>query len=416
MGHKVPLLLESFPVPPSFIPPSSATSPYFNQSSVSGHSNEGSSPKSTTPPLSSAPSNPPPSLPPSGPLPPVPGRSRISEHDAAFFLQSSRNSRHSTHSSHSNSSRPDSVASFASARSNGASYAYGKRITPEVQVDDTDDTSQAYGGLEDPVQLTSLRISPMPPSPTGSDEHEIPTSLSSQFPTPPPLSPFAYQQANAMRRSAQWSAPPSPLSPARRPASPNDSLAEISMHDLPSADEGAESEWDVPTTRPITLKPLDIRHAPSSFTAPIPSRSESRSSLKRMSRISVDNVDSVSLRAAIAPSPDPPLLTSSPNPSTPPLTASSSTFSAPDSDDVDPHRELHRELRSARSRSRSHRERLGLSPTSTPPVTSTEFNWPPMPPIPSVTTAPNTSAMSVSESRTTGSDDGGRASPDIQSY
>ncbi|KIK61639.1 hypothetical protein GYMLUDRAFT_42656 [Collybiopsis luxurians FD-317 M1] len=492
MGPNVPLLIESFPPPPSFLPPRSSSSLSFHQSSNSGHLSEASSPTSNASSPIFPPSNPPPSLPPTGPLPPVPGRSRISEHEAALILQSSRNSRYSTHSSnsgHGGLDRPDSVASFASAKSNAASYAVSNhghrehkdsenrgirrtsrssasvRAAPVVQVtaEDIEDTSQAYGGLrideEDhqEVQLTSLRlsISPMPPSPTGSEnDMEIPSSLSTQFPTPPPLSPFALQQASAMWKASsgasspmKWSAPPSPLtlahSPARSP-SPNESLAEISMHDLPSADDGAESEWDVPTTRPTVIQGSKSRrvsgHPPSSFTG-APPRSESRTGLRRMARISVDNIDSVSLRASLVSPPPPSDSSKSPGSPPPPSTPSTSSNTSPqfpmpplssalsslDTDDADTdlHKSLHRELRSARSRSRSHRERLNSGPTSQAVASPqlTEVDCPPTPPIPIMSSpvisqtlprrkASEASTMSVPANESTA--DNGRASPDIQ--
>ncbi|KAJ3772542.1 hypothetical protein FB446DRAFT_736131 [Lentinula raphanica] len=513
MGHSVPLLLESFPVPPSFLPPSTARTPSslssghskpsepFNDPSSSISHASSISPSSSVLSTSSTSSNPPPSLPPAAPLPPVPGRSRISDHEAAHILQSRRNSKYSINSSHSgngNYERPDSVASFASARSNGMSYAYGhgyrdndvkeaRRVSrgsarsrpPEVQVtnEDAEDTSQAYGGLrieeedDEDVQLTSLRlsISPMPPSPTDTDnELDIPSSLSTQFPTPPPLSPFALQQANAMKSKAyspastpiKWSAPPSPLyqprsaPPLGRPSSPNESLAEISMHDLPSGEDGAESEWDVPTTKPPAGKVLEKRrvsggdtHPPTSFTASAPVRSESRSSLRRMARISVEILDNVSLKASIASSAtpsnaappaqnkastsSPPTSYPSPPTSYPTPPSSSIPKSAHDSDtEIDLHRSLHRELRSARSRSRSHRQRLNSTTSSSPSPLSppAEAAWPPMPPMPSTPDVHNkkrsqprrktSQASTVSMVDDQGADDNknddGRSSPDVQ--
>ncbi|KAJ4473640.1 hypothetical protein J3R30DRAFT_703716 [Lentinula aciculospora] len=516
MGHSVPLLLESFPVPPSFLPPSTSRTPSslsantsepFHEPSSSILNTSSISPSSSVLSTSSTSSNPPPSLPPKGPLPPVPGRSRISDYEAAHILQSRRSSKYSAKSSHSGNGsydRPDSVASFASARSIGASYAYGhgykdlesresrrasrgsgRARLPEVQVttEDTEDTSQAYGGLrideeeDSDVQLTSLRlsISPMPPSPTDTDnEVEISSSLSTQFPTPPPLSPFALQQANALQRRIssstastpiKWSAPPSLLYqpssalPFVRPASPNESLAEISMHDLLSGDDGVESDWDVPTTRPPAVQAFEARRVsggpmppPTSFNVSAPARSESRSSLRRMARISVDTLDNVSLKASItsppvSPSPSKPFYStqtqsgsSMPSPPTTyptpptnyPTPPSSSATYSPDVE-IDLHRSLHRELRSARSRSRSHRERLnsgvssGVNSPQSPPSPPAEVAWPPMPPVPSATEISNknqpksrrktsqASAMSSADKQTNAADsDDGRISPDVQ--
>ncbi|KAI0354513.1 hypothetical protein OH77DRAFT_507076 [Trametes cingulata] len=106
----VPLLLESFPVPPSFIPPSPLL---------------GASPGSPLPPTSSPFVSPipspatkqPPSAPPSAPLPPVPGPSPISEHDTLMFIsaaRSRRSSKMSLASTSSHYSRRDSVATLAS--------------------------------------------------------------------------------------------------------------------------------------------------------------------------------------------------------------------------------------------------------------------------------------------------------------
>ncbi|KAK7037221.1 hypothetical protein VNI00_011212 [Paramarasmius palmivorus] len=109
------LLLESFPVPPSFIPPSPS----------------GTTPTTTTP------VNPPPSGPPSAPLPPVPGPSRISESDTLLFLGSTRNSKYG------GASRPDSIASVASARSNGAHYAYSPNY-PNKRRDSDSHSNRSY--------------------------------------------------------------------------------------------------------------------------------------------------------------------------------------------------------------------------------------------------------------------------------
>ncbi|THH19520.1 hypothetical protein EW146_g1667 [Bondarzewia mesenterica] len=82
-NKSVPVLLDSFPAPPSHIPTSPLSSP-----------------------------NPPPSLPPSFPLPPLPGPSPIHEHETRLFI-SSRSRRTSKVSVTSTSSSASSVASTA---------------------------------------------------------------------------------------------------------------------------------------------------------------------------------------------------------------------------------------------------------------------------------------------------------------
>ncbi|EJF61904.1 hypothetical protein DICSQDRAFT_146709 [Dichomitus squalens LYAD-421 SS1] len=97
----VPILLEAFPAPPSFIPPSPL------------HSNNASSsfPRSPSPRLS--PSNSPLSNPPSGPLPPIPGPSPITEHETLMFISATRSRRTSKMSlaSVSTYSQRDSITS-----------------------------------------------------------------------------------------------------------------------------------------------------------------------------------------------------------------------------------------------------------------------------------------------------------------
>ncbi|KAI0700247.1 hypothetical protein C8T65DRAFT_658053 [Cerioporus squamosus] len=103
----VPVLLEAFPVPPSFIPPS----PLLSGSPSSPF------PRSTSP-LHSPAHSPqqfklPPSAPPSSPLPPVPGPSPITEHETLMFITAARSRRASKMSlaSVSTYSQRDSVAS-----------------------------------------------------------------------------------------------------------------------------------------------------------------------------------------------------------------------------------------------------------------------------------------------------------------
>ncbi|KAF8872211.1 hypothetical protein CPB84DRAFT_704831 [Gymnopilus junonius] len=124
----VPLLLESFPVPPSHIPPT-PTTPLPLSSTTSSHH----------PPLSG---------PPSTPLPPVPGPSRISEHEQLLLLSSAVNrSRRSSKYSVTSSSQRESVISVTSSAG--------------VHLGASSRTSIASDGAKSPP---AARASPLPPS------------------------------------------------------------------------------------------------------------------------------------------------------------------------------------------------------------------------------------------------------------
>ncbi|TFK82133.1 hypothetical protein K466DRAFT_603923 [Polyporus arcularius HHB13444] len=117
----VPVLLEAFPVPPSFIPPS----PLFSGSPSSPF------PRSPSPRFSPAPSPQqlklPPSAPPSSPLPPVPGPSPITEHETLMFITAARSRRASKMSlaSVSTYSQRDSVASASGSSAPSLSHSTG---------------------------------------------------------------------------------------------------------------------------------------------------------------------------------------------------------------------------------------------------------------------------------------------------
>ncbi|KDQ54022.1 hypothetical protein JAAARDRAFT_49398 [Jaapia argillacea MUCL 33604] len=122
----VPLLLSSFPTPPTFIPnsplPTTPLPPSGSQTITFPSVSSIATPL-VMPPTPSTP-NPPPSRPPSLPLPPVPGPSPISEQETLAFMsnRSRRASKISTTSSiystlsSTSASRRDSVASSASNR------------------------------------------------------------------------------------------------------------------------------------------------------------------------------------------------------------------------------------------------------------------------------------------------------------
>ncbi|KAI0367072.1 hypothetical protein BV20DRAFT_580761 [Pilatotrama ljubarskyi] len=122
----VPLLLESFPVPPSFIPPSPLLA-----ASPGSPLPPGSSPFVS--PIPSPATKQPPSAPPSAPLPPVPGPSPISEHETLMFIsaaRSRRSSKMSLASTSSHYSRRDSVATLAS----NASGSSAPSLSPSASV------------------------------------------------------------------------------------------------------------------------------------------------------------------------------------------------------------------------------------------------------------------------------------------
>ncbi|KAH9940018.1 uncharacterized protein BXZ73DRAFT_88780 [Epithele typhae] len=106
----VPMLLESFPAPPSFIPPS----PLLSGPSSPFPRSASPLPSPATSPQSRFPPSGPPSSPPSGPLPPVPGPSPISEHDTLMFISAARSRRASKMSLASSvSSQRDSIISLS---------------------------------------------------------------------------------------------------------------------------------------------------------------------------------------------------------------------------------------------------------------------------------------------------------------
>ena len=116
----VPLILSSFPAPPSYIPPA---------------------------PISAA-SNPPPTGPPTDPLPPLPsGPSRISEHDQLFILSSVRSRRSSNYSQRDR----DSIVSSRSPSSLGRSISRSNSLTTT-----TPTTPSPFQHTRIPVPLSDI--------------------------------------------------------------------------------------------------------------------------------------------------------------------------------------------------------------------------------------------------------------------
>ncbi|KAL0579885.1 hypothetical protein V5O48_002132 [Marasmius crinis-equi] len=383
------LLLESFPLPPSFIPPS--------------------------PSRPSTVSNPPPSRPPRSPLPPIPGPSRLPE---ALLLRSTRSWRCN------DMNRPDSIASVASARSNGASYTHSPNHVarsassssshldifragssgsvsladrqngikePRLEEQDDEsifDLSEAYGGTmpsDDEIERhqehsTKPKASPITRSNPERDPSSSGSSLA-RFPQPTPLTPRSHTALAGRRRSS----------------TDTRSISKVSR----SINEPFSSKESCDSTG--GAKELDIPCSPS---YPFPPQLQSPPSLRKQGRNSSQIMD-----------PRPPThlpasqtLLSPMNPSishTPPTPQSRAFGSAPLSDapsssrsrgpsstqsegqpspdhvtfptqihspdaappcyaPTDDPRLLHRELRSARSRSSSHKKRLNSSASSSP--------------------------------------------------
>ncbi|KAI0668170.1 hypothetical protein C8Q78DRAFT_1081563 [Trametes maxima] len=134
----VPLLLESFPVPPSFIPPS----PLLSNSPGSPL------PRPSSPFISPVPSPAtklPPSAPPSAPLPPVPGPSPITEHETLMFItaaRSRRSSKMSLASTSSHYSRRDSSATVASNASGSSLHSFSPPTS--VTLNDSSRSLRSY--------------------------------------------------------------------------------------------------------------------------------------------------------------------------------------------------------------------------------------------------------------------------------
>ena len=126
----VPILIESFPAPPTHIPPTP-----------------------TTP-------NPPPTGPPSAPLPPVPGPSRISEHEQLLLLSSvSNRSRRS--SKYSLNSRRESVLSLSSGGHGGTRTSIASNRDSVASSPHT--PSSPPPSRQTPTeQLTRMTMSPVP--------------------------------------------------------------------------------------------------------------------------------------------------------------------------------------------------------------------------------------------------------------
>ncbi|KDR74606.1 hypothetical protein GALMADRAFT_227102 [Galerina marginata CBS 339.88] len=160
----VPLLLESFPIPPTHIPPTPTT------------------------PNSLVIVNPPLSGPPSTPLPPVPGPSRISEHEQLLLLSSAVNrSRRSSKYSVTSSSQRESVISLSSAGGHGGASTSSRTSIASSGKSPVGGTSPLPPLTPTRPESRSSYTSPRSPSSSSSGTGRPSISISGT--SPPPLQP-----------------------------------------------------------------------------------------------------------------------------------------------------------------------------------------------------------------------------------
>lgn len=286
----VPLLLSSFPAPPTHIPLGPLTplspSPGF------------------LPPASPnlAFINPPLSAPPATPLPPVPGPSPISEHDTLMFMSAARtrrasrislassSSRYSTASvvsgSHSHQPHPPplspsvssasldasnrSLRSFDSSGSLSFPTTRGTKSSsslkePRIREEDSADLTRM--SLEE-MEMSMSIISGMSTHGHGAEmdlETELELGLSEAEEDGESLVEFGLQPSLSKRGKR----------PAHRDHGPNDSISSIDMRDLPALEEeDQEDDFPMPPPLPPSLARFDRTRNPGfSPASPQPSPS-----------------------------------------------------------------------------------------------------------------------------------------------
>lgn len=303
----VPVLLEAFPVPPSFIPPS----PLVSHASTS-------LPRSPSPLLSSP--KPPPSSPPSAPLPPVPGPSRITEHETLMFISAARSRRTSKMSlaSCSTYSQRDSIISAdgcsppSLSPSNSTPYDSSRSIrsfssssslsVPLPRHADRSPVIQPRIAEEDAADLTRMSLdeismhSPLPEH-LSDDEKVLDIGISRRLPR----------------------------------YDPRDSISSVDMSEIPPLHDEMDVEAPAPLLPPISIPsrarslPRRLRHSaekalpplpPPPLTQPPPPPSEtppsaapsqplSRSALQALTHTRTDRADSPDIGEILATTPRP---------------------------------------------------------------------------------------------------------------
>ncbi|KAF8963482.1 hypothetical protein BDZ97DRAFT_998929 [Flammula alnicola] len=280
----VPLLLESFPAPPSHIP---------------------------TPTTPNAP-NPPPTGPPSAPLPPVPGPSRISEHEQ-FLLLSSATNRSRRSSKYSVTSQRESVVSISSAghgtpaggssssrtslASSGKSPAHATSPLPPLTTN-RDSFASTRSSPRSPTsfarpsisvsgtspsrhtpgadQLTRMSISPMPLSDIEDDDGDLPPPV-----MPSPTLPRA-SLSTSFRRSTN-------SRPHHNPG--NESISSIDVRDILGADDVPDEGGEDILPPFLSLSRNSLSASTSSTSRRFPSSSSSSSPMHAHQLSLADPID-----------------------------------------------------------------------------------------------------------------------------
>ncbi|KAI1793666.1 hypothetical protein LXA43DRAFT_971701 [Ganoderma leucocontextum] len=246
----VPVLLEAFPLPPSFIPHSPLV-PNVSSSSF---------PRSSSPLISSPKS--PPSGPPSAPLPPVPGPSPITEHETLMFISAARSRRTSKMSLASVSTRDSIISADGSSPpslspSNGTPYDSSRSLrsfssssslsVPLPRHSERSPVIQPRIAEEDAADLTRMSLdeilmhSPLPEH-LSDDEKVLDIGISRRVPR----------------------------------YDPRDSISSVDMSEIPPLYDETDTEAPAPVLPPMSIPPRTrslprhLRHFAEKALPPLP--------------------------------------------------------------------------------------------------------------------------------------------------
>ncbi|KAI0088328.1 hypothetical protein BDY19DRAFT_192195 [Irpex rosettiformis] len=257
--HKdvVPLLISSFPAPPSHIP----STPLGTPLCFPGASPLPSPLHATNPPLS---------LPPSAPLPPVPGPSPITEHETLAFISAARSRRASKLSLASSAgslySRRDSIASVTSVKSASVqSPIFGASASTRSIRSLASTTSSSHASTRHNLKSPILSAIITEES-TGMTVETIslnspPTSVTS---SPPRHLEFTDTDEDDAALELGYN--PAKLKKKRKThrSGPglNDSISSIDMRDLPALQEDETEPFSAPPIFPASSSGLSSRSLP----------------------------------------------------------------------------------------------------------------------------------------------------------